>query len=232
MIHQLSFVRSSGVPERPRRTAWPTVVGLVCLLAVALVGVQVWWLFTSAPALRDGSRIVEIPPRLGLVEVAERLEAAGVIRSPMAFMALAVVRGTARTLKAGEYEIPRGANSVTVLGLLEGGKVLRHPVLLREGATLGELARAIEAEKLAPAADTLRVARDPFFLRTIDVRADSVEGYLFPDTYQFVKGMTPEEMLARMVARMREQVTAKILEEARARDVSLHQLLTLASIIE
>ena len=59
-----------------------------------------------------------------------------------------------------------------------------------------------------------------------------MEGYLFPDTYQFVKGMTPEEILARMVARMREKISPELLAEARARDLSLHQVLTLASIIE
>lgn len=226
------FLKTGGtVEERPGIT-WRTALGLGLAFVALFASLQAWWLSTAAPGVLGGPRVVEIPPRLGLVAVARRLDAAGVIKSPLGFMLLATARGSARGLKAGEYEIPQGASSVAVLALLEGGKVLQHPVLLREGATLGELARMIESERLASAPEILRVARDPVFLRTLAIQADSVEGYLFPDTYQLVRGMTAEEMLARMVARMRDQITPQILEQARARDLSLHQLLTLASVIE
>jgi len=105
-------------------------------------------------------------------------------------------------------------------------------VVFPEGSTLAELARLLQVERLVAAEDILRVGKDAVFLKNLDIQADSVEGYLFPDTYQFVKGMTPEEILARMVARMREKISPELLAEARARDVNLHQVLTLASIIE
>jgi UPF0755 protein len=175
---------------------------------------------------------VEVPPHLGLLGVARRLDEAGVIRSPFGFALLALVHGSARSLKAGEYEVPQGSNTFVVLSLLEGGKVLKHTVLLREGFTLAELAHAIEAEGLASAADVLRVGQDPLFLRTLEIPASSVEGYLFPDSYQFVKGVPPEEILERMVTRMRGQLTPDLLKAAEARGLNAHQLLTLASIIE
>jgi UPF0755 protein len=196
------------------------------------VASQAWWLATPGPAVAGGARVVEIPPRLGLLAVARRLDEAGVIRTPLGFSLLAILRGTGRTLKAGEYEVPQGANALTVLGLLESGKVVQHNVLLREGATLTELARLIEAERLGGADEILRVARDPIFLKTLGLEVESLEGYLFPDTYQLVKGMTPEEILFRMVARMRDQLTRDIQAQAQERDLSVHQLLTLASIIE
>ena len=127
------------------------------------------------------------------------------------------MHGSARSLKAGEYEVPQGSNTFAVLSLLEGGKVLKHTVLLREGSTLAELAHAIEAEGLASAVDVLRVGQDPLFLRTLEIPASSAEGYLFPDSYQFVKGMPPEEILERMVTRMRGQLTPDILKAAEAR---------------
>ena len=82
-----------------------------------------------------------------------------------------------------------------MLSLLEGGKVLYHPVLLKEGATLAELARAIEAEGLARADDVIRVGHDPLFLKALEISGASVEGYLFPDTYQFAKGSRPRRCL-------------------------------------
>src|SRR6185369_10200016 len=103
---------------------------------------------------------------------------------------------------------------------------------LSRGLDCGGARPPAQNERLALADDILRVARDGPFLRTVEVPADSVEGYLFPDTYQFVKGMMPEEILARMVTRLRERISPEILAAARARDLSMHQLLTLASIIE
>jgi len=214
---------------------WRTVRGFV-VTTLALLAVfaclQLWWVTTSADGVTKGPRIVEIPPRQGLLDIARLLDEAGVIRSPFGFALLALAHGSARSLKAGEYEVPQGSNSFAVLSLLEGGKVINHPVLLREGFTLAELARAAEAEGLARAEDLVRVGRDPLFLRTLEIPGDSVEGYLFPDTYQFVKGVTPEEMLARMVAKMRSQLKPDILKAAEARGLNAHQLLTLASIIE
>ena len=225
------FLRDWANPSQPGRglLSLVAILGAGGLLFLALQG---WWVLTPAAALRSGPRVVEIPAHSGIMEITRILDEGGVIRSPVGFMLLAMSRGSVRSLKAGEYQIPRGANTVTVLSMLQGGQVLQHNVVFREGSTLQELSRLLAAEGLARADEVLRVARDGLFLRTLDVRADSLEGYLFPDTYQFVKGMTPEEILARMVARMRERVSPDVLAAAEARDLTLHQLLTLASIIE
>jgi UPF0755 protein len=203
------------------------------LVAVALfLGLQAWWVLTPAPDVRAGARIVEIPAHRGFLEVARQLEEDGVINSSLAFVLLTLGRGTMRSLKAGEYQVPRDANTLAVLSMIESGQVLQHNVVFREGSTVAELARQLESERLARSEDILRAARDGQFLRTLDLQAESVEGYLFPDTYQFVKGMAADEILGRMVARMRDRLTPDILARARARDMNVHQLLTLASIIE
>ncbi len=222
---------STDAPADPGRPVREFLYAMLGLLGV-FVCLQVWWVTTTAPGVAKGPRVVEIPPHEGLLDIARRLDEAGVIRSPFGFALLALVGGSARSLKAGEYEIPQGSNTFAVLSLLEGGKVLKHTVLLREGFTLAELAQVIEAEGLARADDVLRVGQDPLFLRTLEIPATTVEGYLFPDSYQFVKDVSPEEMLARMVARMRAQLTPDLLKAAEARGLNAHQLLTLASIIE
>jgi UPF0755 protein len=225
-------LKAWGEPARLAGPTWRTVAGLgvaICLLSLLLEG---WWILSVPGPLRSRSRVVEVPAHKSVVEVAEILDDAGVIRSRVGFVLLALARGSFRSLKAGEYQIAQGTNTVRVLELLEGGQVLQHLVVFAEGGSLGELARQLATERLAKADDILRVAKDAVFLKTLDIQADSVEGYLFPDTYQFVKGMTPEEILARMVARMREKVSPEILIEAHERDLTMHQLLTLASIIE
>jgi UPF0755 protein len=176
---------------------------------------------------------VEIPATLGVLRIARHLAEQGVIRSQLVFVGLTVVRGTARSLKAGEYEVPQGAPLLTVLQLLETGRVKPHLLVLSEGFTIRDLARLVEAEGIAPAGDVARVAGSPHMAWTLGIESDSLEGYLFPDTYQVTKGMRVEEILSRMVLRFRDRAgTAEVVARARQRGLSLHQLVTLASIVE
>jgi len=202
------------------------------LIPLAGVGLLVWLVLTPAPALEAGPLVVDIPAHEGLLGIADRLADAGVVRSRAAFIALSAARGSVRRLKAGEYEVPRDASTIDVVGLLESGHVRQHTVLQPEGATLSELARVLEAARLAQADEVLRVAHDPAVLKSMGVESPSLEGYLFPDTYQFVRGMSVEEMLGRMVQRMRSRLTPERLARAKALGLDMHSLLTLASIIE
>jgi UPF0755 protein len=167
-----------------------------------------------------------------VLNIAGRLYAAGVIRSRVGFVLLALARGNSRYLKPGEYEIARGASTLDVLTLIETGRVKQHFVLHPEGATVTELARMLESERLAASGAVVRLASDQAFLTTLTIEGPSLEGYLFPDTYQFVRGMTAEEILTRMVQRLRTKLGPDLAARAQARGLSVHQLLTLASIIE
>jgi peptidoglycan lytic transglycosylase G len=203
---------------------------VLATLAAMVAGIA--FVVSPAPSLKQGPVIVEIPAHVGVTGVAARLREAGVIRSAWAFLAAATARGEVRRLKAGEYEFPREASTFTVTDIIASGRVRQHPVLHPEGATISELARALETERLARADDVLRVAHDPAFLTAHGIEGPSAEGYVFPDTYYFVRGMRPEEILGRMVQRMRAKLTADVAERAKARGLNVHQLLTLASIVE
>lgn len=209
-----------------------TACRLLVVLGVLFMALETWRVLTPTPALSHGPLIVEIPAHQGVVGIARRLRETGVIRSQTGFVVLGVVRGMARTLKAGEYEVPRGAATPAVLTLLESGHVRQHIVLHPEGATIAELARALESERLASASEVIRVAHDPAFLASHGIEGPSAEGYLFPDTYQFVRGMRTDEVLGRMVQRLRAKLTPDIVSRAEAQHLTVHELLTLASIIE
>ncbi|PYN96522.1 MAG: endolytic transglycosylase MltG [Candidatus Rokuibacteriota bacterium] len=222
--------RLSGPPVSSMRRRLLLILLLVATPAAAAVAG--WRMVGPTARLAQGPLVVEIPAHEGVTGITDRLIDADAIRSRWAFLAVTVVRRSARSLRAGEYEIPRGTNVVGMVKLLESGRVLHHTVLLPEGATVIELARTLERERLATAEDVLHVARDREFLQRHGIEADSVEGYLFPDTYQFVRGMRAEEILGPMIQRLRARVTPDMLDRARARGLGLHQLLTLASIVE
>lgn len=206
--------------------------GALLAVGLAATAVEGWRVLTPTPTLRAGARLVEIPPHARLRDIARRLQAEGVIRSAAGFIALSLLQGQARRLKAGEYEFPQGAATPGVLRQIAAGGVRQHLALHPEGATVAELARTLGADRLASPREIERAASDPAFLRALGLEAPSLEGYLFPDTYQFVRGMTAEEILTRMVQRLFAKLTPEILERARSRGLSLHQLLTLASIVE
>jgi UPF0755 protein len=206
---------------------------VVALALMALVAVEAGLATRPSGPLRQGARTVEIPPAQGVLAIARILAEQGVIRSRAAFVGLAVLRGSARSLKAGEYEVPRGASLFAVLQLIESGRVKPHVVVLPEGSTVRELARALEAEGLAAADDVVRAAASPLLLYELGIEAPSLEGYLFPDTYHLTKGMRVEEILGRMVHRFREKGgPPDVVARARTRGLSLHELVTLASIVE
>jgi UPF0755 protein len=209
------------------RLRW--LVLLVLLAGLAALG---WMTFTPSRPLQQGPLIVFVPPHQGILGIASRLVEADVVRSRAAFLATAVARGVPRSLKAGEYEVPKNATTWDVVTLLGSGHVRQRAVLHPEGATASELGRLLEAEQLATAEAVARVAADKKFLAANAIQAPSAEGYLFPDTYQFVRGMTVDEMLGRMVQRMRSKLTPAVKDKARALGMSVHELLTLASIIE
>jgi UPF0755 protein len=207
-------------------------LAITTLLSLSVATGVAWLALSPTPAVQAGPLMVEIPAHEGVLGIATRLADADVVQSRFAFLAFTLGRGRIRTLKAGEYEIPRDASTLDVVDLLASGRVRQHAILQPEGATVAELARALETERLARAEDVVRVASDAQFLKSLDVPAPSLEGYLFADTYQFVRGMSPQEMLTRMVQRTRAKLTPDIVAKARARGLDMHQLLTLASIIE
>ncbi len=136
--------------------------------------------------------------------IAAELKSAGAIRSEEAFILWRYISHR-RSLKAGEYLFEQPANIIDVQKRLRRGDVYFHTVVVPEGFTMFDIAHAIEAAGLGPAQDFLKVAQtDTALIVDIAPNASSLEGFLFPDTYQFSRMMTMEEMAATMVKQFRQ----------------------------
>ena len=197
------------------------------LLVVIVVGAVLGYVI-YVPYGREVETFVEIAPGMGAEAIAAKLERAGVVRSAYGFDLLRLAkRGT---LKAGEYRFDHAASMTEVYARLQRGDVFTVTVAVPEGYNLFDIAHAVEAAGLGPAAVFVAAARQHTgLIRAWSPGAASLEGYLFPETYKFSRHATPLEMLTAMVRRFR-QASVQLGLEDRAGEGA--RTVTLASLVE
>jgi UPF0755 protein len=183
---------------------------LLWLILIAVVAASGWFAWAVlTPVSPSGQTIVLLHSGYSTHRIATELKAAGVIKSEEAFVLWHYLRHK-RSLKAGEYLFDKPANIIDIQNRLRRGDVYFHTVVVPEGFTMFDIARAIEAAGLGPAADFVKEAEsDTALIADIAPGAPSLEGYLFPETYEFTRMMTMHDMAAAMVKQFR-QVTAQI----------------------
>ena len=134
-----------------------------------------------------------------------------------------------KTLKAGEYKFDQPSSALEVWSRLVRGDVYARTVVVPEGFNMYDIAAAVEQAGLGPASDFLTAARsDIFLVRNLDPDAKSLEGYLFPDTYQFTRIDTAHDIAAAMVHRFRQEAQKIGL----LGNADMHRVVTMASIVE
>ncbi|MFY9793956.1 MAG: endolytic transglycosylase MltG, partial [Candidatus Sulfotelmatobacter sp.] len=180
------------------------------LILIAALGFGGWFAWTVfAPTEPGGQRFVMWRPGFSTRRIAAELKANGIIRNEDAFILWHYLHRR-RSLKAGEYLFDKSRNIVDVHKRLVRGDVYFRTVVVPEGFTMFDIARAIEAAGLGSSQDFLKVAQsDTDLISGLAPGAQSLEGYLFPDTYQFSRMMTMREMAAAMVKQFR-QVASQI----------------------
>ena len=204
----------------------------LCLCLLVGGGILWYVLGGPAPSTNEVTRAVVIRPQTGAFDIARTLKEAHVIRSRFAFLAVAIARGTQRRLLAGEYEFASGLNLLEVVRRLEQGKGLVHPLTIPEGFAARQIAELLQEKGLIDQDRFMSLLRDRRVLAQHRVDSESLEGYLFPDTYRLVKGLSEEAIIGRMVQRFTEVFGPA--ERARAMELkmSVAEIATLASLIE
>jgi UPF0755 protein len=156
------------------------------------------------PIEPSGQIFVMLHPGYSTHRIAAELKGAGIIRSEEAFVLWHYIHHK-RSLKAGEYLFDKPANTLDVQRRLRRGDVYFRTVVVPEGFTMFDIAHAVEEAGLGPAQDFLKVAQtDTALIADIAPGARSLEGYLFPNTYEFSRMMTLQDMAAAMVKQFRQ----------------------------
>ncbi|HET9949710.1 MAG TPA: endolytic transglycosylase MltG, partial [Longimicrobiales bacterium] len=196
-------------------------------------GVAVVLVLLLALASRPGEPVeLTIPRGATLSEVADTLEARGVIRARPLFELYARVRGADRKIRAGRYAMAAPSSWAETLRRLTRGAVLTEAVVIPEGFTLAQIAPRLAAVAGVPSDSALAMLRDTALARSLDVPGPGLEGYLFPDTYRFASGLGVRRMAAAMVARYRAVWTPERLAARDALGMTEREVVTLASIVQ
>ena len=194
---------------------------ILLLLVAALCGAA---FLVYAPVTPPAAEVfVDLPAGTGSAGMAQKLQQAGVIRSRYGFLLLRVWK--AGSLKAGEYRFAGPASTETVYRRIQKGDVYTRSVTVPEGFNLYDIAAAVEHAGLGTAPAFLDAAhRNTDLVAAWDPRAATLEGYLFPDTYQFSRHTSPRTMQAAMVRRFRTAIAGLDLTDGVARTVVLASL--------
>jgi peptidoglycan lytic transglycosylase G len=197
---------------------------LAVFLVLSLAAVAAGWLVFT-PYGPQAETFVDLAPGSSTVQIGQRLEEAGVVRSQFAFDLLrACLRGT---LKAGEYRFDHPSPAIEVYERIARGDVYTVALVVPEGANIFDIAERVEQTGLGTRADFLSAAvKQTSLVADLDPQAKSLEGYLFPDTYRFPRNAGSAQIAAAMVRRFRVVAAQLGIEK------NVHQLVTIASLVE
>jgi peptidoglycan lytic transglycosylase G len=201
---------------------------LLKLFLLSILAVAVWLGYgLLLPTGPSGEKFVLLRPGSSARSISQKLRNEGVIRCSWAFLLLHGLK--LRSLKAGEYRFDQPANALDVYDRIARGDIYVHTVVIPEGYNMFDVANTIEMAGLGSKQDFLKIARDPAPIRDIAPEAPSLEGYLFPDTYEFTRTQSLRDIAVAMTRRFRQE--AKTIGLSSDAD-DIHRIVTMASIVE
>lgn len=205
-------------------------VALVLALSLLLDAVV---FLVLPPQFRGEEKQVLIPKGSTFHEVVRVLNEEGLLRSPTRFYLMARVLGISGRVKAGEYELNTSMMPPVILHKLVTGDVVKYRVTIPEGYTIRQIAVRLEEGGIIDGQEEFfHGAFSSDFAARVGIAGESVEGYLFPDTYLFSKGIAPAEVIKTMVENFKRIYVPDFSRRAAELGMTDHEVVTLASIIE
>jgi len=214
-------------PARARRR-WPWLVLLAALIVLAAVAGWVAWLLGPT----GSSAIVEIPPGAGAQAVGRILEENGLVRSGRAFALYARWRGLAGKLQSGYYKLSGRGAAALLEDLTGSGEQVMVRLVFPEGWRAVDYAARLSEAGFDGDGFLQLVNHPPAEWTPGYVEGPTLEGYLFPDTYDLPKKADPEVIVAVMLRRFDREVTPERVERAKELNLTIHQWVTLASMVQ
>ncbi len=189
-------------------------------------------LFPASLTRHFEMREVIIPKGASIEAIAAILHHEGLVGNTRLFVLAARVLGYDRNLQAGRFTIPVGSSTYRILHQLAKGMSAEDMVTVPEGLRVEQIADILYRGAKIDPIRFLSIVNDSIFVRSLGVPASRMEGYLYPDTYPFYPLLSPQEVLRMMAERSLKVFGEEMAEPGAKLGLTLHQLVTLASIVE
>lgn len=213
-----------------------TLTFLYVFLPLAVVGVsyRALELYFLEPANPGDTKVVliDVTPEKSFREFAQELESKGLVRTAFSLRAIARFKELDKDLKAGEYELSPSMTPEQILAKIVRGEMVLRRATIKEGARAIEMGPIFEAAGITTAADFSAALLDRELLQQLGVPAQSFEGYLFPETYQFPRNTPAKKVIAAMKGQFDAQWSPEWEGRLKVLGRSKHEAVTLASIVE
>ncbi|HVB33166.1 MAG TPA: endolytic transglycosylase MltG [Patescibacteria group bacterium] len=212
---------------------WVAAV-IVLGVVVAVAGAGGWLAYqwqSPYQGYRGKSAVVDIQRGTTTREIGKQFEQAGVVRSAMAFELWSRLHPREK-LEAGEYRFDQAMTPPQVFEMVAQGRVWTVTLTVPEGWTMFDIADAVERDGLANRTAFLRAARDTSLIHNLAPDVPTLEGFLFPATYQFPHRTTAQAVAREMVARFRQAWANLTRNGALPPSLTPEQVVTLASLVE
>jgi peptidoglycan lytic transglycosylase G len=211
-------------------------VGAVLVLLAAFMAALLLYGQVSTSIRAEQPLVIQVRPGETLRQLAHRLAAQGLLAHPRLFEALGILRGDSANIKAGEYALKGAVTPNELLDYLVSGRARFVSLTVPEGFSLAEIAARVEERELGRADAFLALAHDPLFIATLPLPVQqpppSLEGFLFPETYYFHRGVGEAAVIKAMVQEFNLRAARILREQAPASGLTPYQALILASIVE
>jgi UPF0755 protein len=213
------------------------VLGLLCFGLLA-AGATTYWIYSDLHkpiSHKKTGQYIEIPKGSSPSGVVKTLSSEGIIKHEWPLMLYLKSTGAGSTLRAGEYDFPSPISPLNALARIQRGQRRLDRLTVIEGWTRWDIARAmvkIPEMRLSDEAEALKLLSDVSLIRDLDPAAKNLEGYLYPDTYEFSPETTPADLIEMMIKRFRAVWRPEWSEKARSLNLSPREVVTVASLIE
>ena len=179
------------------------------------------------------SVLVNILPGATLKQISAELKHRNLIRSESSFRLLANIQKKQTQIQAGEYELNQSMLPMDILFAITSGKTILHPVTIPEGYRISEIAELLTEHNLTDKDKFIGESKNIELINSLNIPSDSLEGYLFPETYHFSKNTSERKIIRTMVNVFKKLVIKhELMAQVQESGFSLHEIITLASLIE
>ena len=173
---------------------------LACLAIFIIVFSALLLNYNNSPIDHKNSTVlVNIPAGTSLSEVVKILNQADLVKHPVLFYGLIITKRAGSSIHAGEYEFSTSLTPSELIDKLSLGNMRYYYVTIPEGLSVQEIATRLSAFNLINKEVFLELAKDQDFLESLNIKTDSIEGYLFPDTYKISRSMSTRQIMRMMV---------------------------------